>query len=157
MRHTLNEPHPKASLNKRQQLHRLGRYMAYNVHALVAGKVDPRDLQLAFVAPISAIADGNRPRFSRQTCTDIRRHGIRLKRRTRLLRPKNKGARVRSIVMDLPQQIGVSGVELARHVNMPSGNLSKLRPTCIRKIGVADQNNVAIGAMCELKHVESNL
>lgn len=90
MRHTLNEPHPKASLNERQQLHRLGRYMAYNVHALVTGKIDPRNLKLAFVAPIAAIAHSNRPRFSRQTCTGIRRHGIRLKRRTRLLRPKNK-------------------------------------------------------------------
>ena len=59
--------------------------------------------------------------------------------------------------MDLTQQIGVSGVELARHVNIPRANLGKLRPTRFGKIGVADQNNVAIGAMCELKHVEGNL
>lgn len=90
MRHTLNEPHPKASLNERQQLHRLGRNMAYNVHALVPEKVDSCNLKLAFVAPIAAIAHSDRPRLSRQAGTGIRRHGIRLKRRTRLLRPKNK-------------------------------------------------------------------
>ena len=35
--------------------------------------------------------------------------------------------------------------------------MSKLRPARIGKIGVANQNDVAIGAVCELKHVEGNL
>ena len=59
--------------------------------------------------------------------------------------------------MNLPAHIGITGLKLALQVYVSGGNLSKLRPTRIRKIGVADQNNVAIGAMCELKHVEGNL
>ena len=80
--HTLNEPYPESAFDERQQLHCLGRDMARNVHALVTGKIDPRNLKLAFVAPISAIAHSDRPRLSRQAGSGIRRHGIRLKLRT---------------------------------------------------------------------------
>ena len=59
--------------------------------------------------------------------------------------------------MNLTTYIGIAGVKLALQVYVSGGSLSKLCPTRIGKIGVADQNNVAIGAMCELKHVEGNL
>lgn len=131
--------------------------MARNVHALATGKIDPRNLKLAFVAPIAAITHSDRPRLSRQAGSGIRRHGIRLKRRARLLRPKDEDARIGPVVMNLPTYIGITGLKLALQVHVSGGNLSKLRPARIGKIGVADQHNVAIGAMCELKHVEGNL
>lgn len=131
--------------------------MARNVHALVAGKIDPRNLKLAFVAPIAAIAHSDRPRLSRQAGTGILRHRIRLKRRARLLRPKDEGARIGPVVMNLTTYIGIAGLKLTLQIHVSGRNLSKLCPTRIRKIGVADQNNVTIGAMCELKHVEGNL
>ena len=69
--HTLNEPYPESAFDERQQLHCLGRDMACNVHALVAGKVDPRNLKLTFVASIAAIARSDRPRLSRHAGTGI--------------------------------------------------------------------------------------
>ena len=65
--------------------------MARNVHALVTGKIDPRNLKLAFVAPISAIAHSDRPRLSRQAGSGIRRHGIRLMRGERLTEMLKQG------------------------------------------------------------------
>ena len=59
--------------------------------------------------------------------------------------------------MNLPTYIGITGLKLALQVHVSGGNMSKLRPARIGKIGVADQRNVAIGAMCKLKHIESNL
>ena len=59
--------------------------------------------------------------------------------------------------MNLPPQIGIAGLQLAMHVHISGGNLGKLRPTRIGKIGVTHQHDVAIGAMCKLKHIKGNL
>ncbi len=80
MGHTLNEAYPESAFDERQQLHCLGRDMACNVHALVAGKINPRNLKLTFVASIAAIAHSDRPRLSRHAGTGIRRQSLEYRR-----------------------------------------------------------------------------